>query len=387
MSFRIPHGRISTDLTSSATVGVAQSRGERPYQEDACSVHCLHLPLPALKRNLLDIKGAAGWAPTNLEGFEGEGSRKDENRLKQVAYFAVLDGHGSTYVSHFLRDNLHAIIENSRAEDAAAAIERYRALGGYFKRFRGGAIKHLRKPESDTPPMSLGELLTLAYIKADNEILQDDQSIKSGSVATVAMLHSLDEPFALPFYAASRQVLTLAHLGDTRALLASSTSGRAVRLTDAHHPDSRVESDRLRRTGTGIITDSFGEMRWGGGLANTRGFGDRNYKAMGVTGEPEIIKRLINGPEWSALILMSDGVSDMMTDQEAIDLCRGHTDPTRAARAIVAFAEELGGSDNITAVVVPLPGWGRMGGTDTTLNRREYRMRQLSSQSRRSKRM
>ena len=119
------------------------------------------------------------------------------------------------------------------------------------------------------------------------------------------MLHSLDEPFALPFYAASRQVLTLAHLGDTRALLASSTSGRAVRLTDAHHPDSRVESDRLRRTGTGIITDSFGEMRWGGGLANTRGFGDRNYKAMGVTGEPEIIKRLINGAADLAAARMS----------------------------------------------------------------------------------
>jgi len=51
----------------------------------------------------------------------------------------------------------------------------------------------------------------------------------------------------------------------------------------------------LRTSGTGIVTDSFGESRWGGTLANTRGIGDREFKSLGVIGEPEITKRVLKG--------------------------------------------------------------------------------------------
>lgn len=43
--------------------------------------------------------------------------------------------------------------------------------------------------------------------------------------------------------------------------------------------------------------------------------------------------------------------------------------------------------DNMTAVVVPLPGWSKMGGVDTSASRREYRLRQNSGTSGRQKRM
>lgn len=43
------------------------------------------------------------------------------------------------------------------------------------------------------------------------------------------------------------------------------------------------------------MTDSFGESRWGGTLANTRGIGDREFKTLGVLGEPEISKRVLKG--------------------------------------------------------------------------------------------
>ena len=65
--------------------------------------------------------------------------------------------------------------------------------------------------------------------------------------------------------------------------------------SENHHPDSRIESERLRQSGTGIVTDSFGESRWGGTLANTRGIGDREFKTLGVLGEPEISKRVLKG--------------------------------------------------------------------------------------------
>lgn len=241
--------------------------------------------------------------------------------------------------------------------------------------------------------------------QADNAVLADHSTKKSGSVATLALIHSLDTPHALPYHSSSLISLTIAHLGDTRALLAS-TSGRVQALTENHHGDSRVESERLRQSGTGIVTDSFGESRWGGTLANTRGIGDREFKTLGVIGEPEVTKRVLKGEcrllfvvalafgalsatratsdipeltrfparfspslahlpsppplfhrsicldiphflllgdEWSFLVLFSDGISDAMSDQEVVDLCRGIKDPTQAAKKIVSFAEDVGG--------------------------------------------
>ncbi|CAH7690196.1 hypothetical protein BY996DRAFT_4578830, partial [Phakopsora pachyrhizi] len=65
--------------------------------------------------------------------------------------------------------------------------------------------------------------------------------------------------------------LTIAHVSDTMALLCNSKSGKAIRLTQDHHPDLRIESERLRRIG----------------------LGDSNFKKIGVTGEPDIIKKIL----------------------------------------------------------------------------------------------
>jgi serine/threonine protein phosphatase PrpC len=88
-------------------------------------------------------------------------------------------------------------------------------------------------------------------------------------------------------------------------------------------------------------------------LANTRGIGDREFKTLGVIGEPEVSKRVIKGrfflsscvssvaysrlhlgEDWAFAVLFSDGISDVMSDQEVVDLCRGISDPTRAAAKV-----------------------------------------------------
>jgi len=33
-------------------------------------------------------------------------------------------------------------------------------------------------------------------------------------------------------------------------------------MTEDHHADTRTESNRLRKLGTGLVTDSFGEARY-----------------------------------------------------------------------------------------------------------------------------
>lgn len=87
--------------------------------------------------------------------------------------------------------------------------------------------------------------------------------------------------------------------------------------------------------------------------------GDSQYKAFGVTPEPDVKTRIIEGHSATALVLMSDGVSSLLSDPEVADLVRkcAKLGPEVAAREVVRFAEELGAEDNCTAVVVPLKGW------------------------------
>lgn len=82
------------------------------------------------------------------------------------------------------------------------------------------------------------------------------------------------------------------------------------------------------------------------------------------------------GTQWAYVVLVSDGVSSIVSDHEVVDLARDAPDPKTAAERILAFVEEMGGEDNATALVVPLAGWGKIQGPDRTKDLREYRRRQ-----------
>jgi protein phosphatase PTC6 len=138
--------------------------------------------------------------------------------------------------------------------------------------------------------------------------------------------------------------------------------------------------------------------------------GDGEWKPSGITAEPEVRSQIIDGKcrlcficlqpvlcvrpkadtpgdAYAYLVLASDGLTSLITDQEIVDLARSAPDPSRAARIIVNFGEDLDAQDNCTCVVVPLKGWGKVGGLDITKDRREYRKRQAGSMSTRMQRM
>lgn len=70
-----------------------------------------------------------------------------------------------------------------------------------------------------------------------------------------------------------------------------------------------------------------------------------------------------------------------MSDLEISDLALTAPTPSSAARSIVSFAEDIGGSDNCSAVVVPLAGWTRRTGVDGTRERREWRRKEVEGMS------
>ncbi|KAJ7071141.1 phosphatase 2C-like domain-containing protein [Mycena amicta] len=367
-------GVVRIPLNSPKVIGVASSRGTRSHQEDFYSFAALSLDPEELR---LSVKKAHGidWEPSSVGALS-----------KQAVFVGIYDGHGGSAVAQYLRQELHGLVESANKSMVPELYAWIQELGGYFKRFKGGVLAPWTKAAETAPSLDLETRLTLAFFDVDRHLSADGSAQSCGATASVAILHPLDSP-ASPFFSSRKLALTVAHCGDTRVLLCSTDGGKVFPMTENHHADARVESIRLRRMmGSSLITDSFGESRWMGALANTRCLGDLRYKKFGVTPEPEVRTKLLEGEEWAYAVLVSDGISSMLSDGEVCDLARDAANPKAAAENILAFAEELGGEDNATVLVVPLAGWGKIRGPDATQDLRAYR-RQQAVGSERQRRM
>ncbi|KAK0208129.1 protein serine/threonine phosphatase 2C [Desarmillaria ectypa] len=369
-----PGGVIRIPLGSPKVIGVASSRGTRSHQEDFYSFATLTLDPEELRASLKRFQ-KVDWDP-NTTG-------KPFN--SQIAFIGIYDGHGGSAVSQYLRQELHGLFESVKKSDIPELYAWIHELGGYFKRFKGGALQPWIHDPNNPHVYDLEARATQAFFEVDRNMSTDEIAQSCGATASVALLQSLDTTATAPF-SAKTVALTVAHCGDTRILLCSTDSAKVFRMTDKHHADARVESIRLRRMmGASLITDSFGESRWMGALENTRGLGDLQFKKFGVTPEPEIRTKLLEGNKWAYMVLVSDGVSSILSDDEVADLARGAPDPKVAAERILAFVEELSGEDNATALVVPLAGWGKVTGPDRTKSLRDYRREQAIGSERHRK--
>ncbi|OCH96217.1 protein serine/threonine phosphatase 2C [Obba rivulosa] len=372
LRFATPGGTGRIPLNNPNVIGVESIRGERGHLEDFYSFVSLSLDPEELRHSLKKAHNR-DWDPSALP----------ESLARQVLFVGVYDGHGGSTVSQFLRQELHGLFENVDKSQIPELKAWAQEIGGYFKRWRGGVLTPWIRPNSPEAkePLDLEARATLAFFEVDRLLYHEKEAKECGATASVVLLQSLDNPPA-PFFASRQLALTVAHVGDTRVILCT-TDGQAAPLTENHHADARVEAARLRKMmGSSLFTDSFGETRWMGVLANTRSLGDLKFKAFGVTSEPQVNYMLLDGPACSHITLCSDGVSSVLSDPEIADLARGAPTPRAAAQRIVAFAEDMGSEDNATAIVVPLNGWGNIQGEDRTRELREYRRKQMEGNER-----
>ena len=250
--------------------------------------------------------------------------------------------------------------ESNQNTDSGAAIEEvmtYAFLKADYDFVAAQAAKHSESKDDTRAerPLNDGDILGVPHRLATH--IGGPDRFKGGSTCSVAVVST---PTATPFWnPATTSSMLVAHVGDTRILLCSTSHGIAVPLTTNHHPSSPIESTRLRRYAASFVTDSFGEERISG-LANTRAFGDIASKRIGVSAEPEI-KRVELGPaEYAFMVLMSDGVSGTLEDQEVVDIVKEAKTPEQAARDVVNFATEVSTQgDNATCLVVRMGGWER----------------------------
>jgi len=98
-------------------------------------------------------------------------------------------------------------------------------------------------------------------------------SLSSGCTATVCVIRDSAE-------------LTVAHVGDSRALLRR--KALAIQLTEDHEPELAKERERIEQSGGRITWSSVGRPRVNGVLEMTRSIGDVELKKSGVIAEPDV---------------------------------------------------------------------------------------------------
>jgi protein phosphatase 1L len=216
------------------------------------------------------------------------------------AFFGVFDGHGGDRVSAYIADTILKLLA--------------------------------KQPINEFPTRSLVNV----YKKLDEGWLSQavEHGWDDGSTAVSALIVNGN--------------IYVANVGDSRCVL--SQNGKAVAMSVDHKPNREDEKIRIQSLGGRIIY--YGTWRVEGILALTRAIGDKKLKRF-ITSVPEIKCRRIRKDD-HYLIMASDGVWDVLTNQNAVDVVNQSENVKAAAKNLTSYAYNKGSSDNITSLVIDL---------------------------------
>lgn len=227
--------------------------------------------------------------------------QRDTFGTEKASFFAVLDGHGGAAVVEKVKERLvHNVVSSSHFQNGtdmkAAIMEGFR--------------------------------------KTDEQVIEDATASQfCGSTAAMVVV------------VGSR--IYLAHIGDTRIVV--SCDNGETHVTRDHKANREDEKKRIEELGGTVLF--FGTWRVEGMLAVTRSFGDGVLKTL-IPADPEVDVRDVPPSNMSVAIIATDGVWDVISNQEAIRTVRGASNPKEAAKTLVQEAFDRGSTDNISAIVV-----------------------------------
>jgi len=214
-------------------------------------------------------------------------------------YFAIYDGHGGRGAVDFVAKELHKNFSDcySKADNIAAAWKQ-------------------------------------AYLKTDTQIAEA-KILYSGTTAATAFIRKKDD----------ERWLHSANVGDARVVLVR--GGKAIRLTIEHKGSDETEAKRIVDAGGFIVLN-----RVNGILAVTRSLGDCAMKEY-VTGEPYTMDVKLTAED-THVIIACDGLWDVCTDQDAVDLMVTEKDADAMSKKLLQHALKNGSTDNVSVMVIVL---------------------------------
>lgn len=222
-----------------------------------------------------------------------------QEKDRELGLFAIFDGHLGHDVASYLQNHLFHNILNQQDfwTETKSAVKR-------------------------------------AYLETDEKILEQALELgRGGSTAVTAIL-------------IDGQKLVVANVGDSRAVICQ--NGKARQLSVDHEPSKEKKS--IERRG-GFVSNIPGDVpRVDGQLAVARAFGDRSLK-MHLSSEPDVIVEEVD-QHTEFLILASDGIWKVMSNQEAVDSIRHIKDAQAAAKHLIEEAVSKKSKDDISCIVV-----------------------------------
>ncbi|KAG0360167.1 Protein phosphatase 2C 1 [Mortierella sp. AD032] len=230
----------------------------------------------------------------NYEGITGHG------------FFAIFDGHAGKAAADWCGQHFHEVF---------------------------GCIL---EEKSEQTGVDFQELVNEAFLEVDRQLAEAlQQGRSSGCTAIMAYIRK----------EGNKRVLYTGNVGDARAVL--SHKERAVRLSYDHKGSDHTEAQRILDVGGFVMNN-----RVNGVLAVTRALGDSSMKEF-IIGAPYTTRTEI-GADNPFLILACDGLWDVCSDQEAVDLVREVVCPTKASQLLLEHALQKFSTDNISVMVVRL---------------------------------
>lgn len=254
-------------------------------------------------------------------------------------FFGVFDGHGGSEVANYCRDRFHSAL----AEELEITTTN----------LNDGTTKDSREE-------LWMRTFTKCFLKVDDEVggkggLQPIARENVGSTAIIALVCTSH--------------IIVANCGDSRAVLCCGKE--AIALSVDHKPNREDELARIEAAGGRVI--AWNGHRVSGMLAMSRSIGDR-YLKPSVIPDPEVMV-VPRARDDECLILASDGLWDVMSNEEVCDVARRciqlwyrnnaatlasergeGVDPASqaAAEALTSRALQKGSEDNISVIVLDL---------------------------------
>jgi len=314
---------------------------------------------------------SAGVRPTNEDTM----SIVPKMRVPETFFCAVFDGHGGEMVSRELKARFHKAL----AEQPDFAVENT----GPFANSAGlpNALKRACLALDRHMLFTAAEQL----VELEKKVERGDQAKSlfrtKGSSATGGLAEAFRRAGSTGIMCCVRggnklkgtsTVLTVAWVGDSRALLCR--AGAPVELSKDHKASRPDEMQRVRAAGGTV--DRQGRLY--GDLAVSRAFGDlhhkgRDLKAIIARGPvaspgdedygsdgtliamPDVMQVAIR-PEDEFFVVASDGLWDVMTNEQVVNFVRFHLsqhgDVRKAASELVDKALVMSSVDNVSAIVV-----------------------------------
>lgn len=300
---------------------VTDSKGPRRYMEDA---HSIVVP---------------------YGGVRGQG------------FFAIFDGHAGKHAAEWCGQNFSVSLINALRKDKSAPVPDV-----LNETFHDVDMSLSRLSEESDGKMHSGCTAVTAFLRLEDENGEqsflppdfelvapripsgehsDEATKQSKGTTDSSSQSSSDKVVVTP--ANVRRVLYCANAGDARGVLCR--AGKAVRLTYDHKGSDKQEAKRITDAGGFVMSG-----RVNGVLAVTRSLGDSSMKDF-VVGAPYTTETELNDYD-EFLILACDGLWDVVSDQDAVDLVRGISDPKKAAEELLEHAYKKYSTDNVTVLVV-----------------------------------